>query len=195
MLAIGITGGIGSGKTLVCNVFRSLNVPVYEADQEARRIMAEDPVIRNRIIEHFGEEVYSGGSLNRPYLARRIFENTDEREFVNSLIHPAVREDFLNWMRQHGSIPYAIEEAALIFESGAYRELDMTILVTAPVKLRMDRIKQRDKLANKEISARMSSQIRVEEAEKLADYVIINDDKTFVLPQVLEIHQKIMDIA
>ena len=194
MLAVGITGGIGSGKTLVCDVFRTLNVPVYHADPQARRIMEEDPDIHDRLIERFGGEVYSGGALNRTYLAARIFENEKERDFVNSLVHPAVHKDFLNWKKDHGDAAYVIEEAALLFESGAYKELDATIVVTAPVKIRLDRIMKRDKMMHNEIAARMSTQIKPEEAVKMADYVIINDDKTFVLPQVLEIHQKIMSM-
>ena len=193
MLAVGVTGGIGSGKTLVCDVLRTLSVPVYQADQEARRIMEGNPDIRNGLIGYFGEEAFRGGSLNRPYISARIFGNEKEREFVNSLVHPAVHKDFLKWKMQYRNAPYVIEEAALLFETGAYRELDMTILVIAPIKLRIERIMERDQLKPKEISARMSSQIKTEEAEKLADYVIVNDDRTLVLPQVLNIHQKIMN--
>ena len=195
MYAVGITGSIGSGKTLICDVFRALNVPVYQADPEARRIMEENPGIRDRLIEYFGGEAFSDGALNRPYLAARIFEYKKEREFVNSLVHPAVHKDFLKWKKEHGDAHYVIEEAALLFESGGYVDLDMTILITAPVKLRMDRIMKRDKLIHNEISARMSSQIKSEEAVNLADYVIVNDEKTLILPQVLEIHQKIMNIV
>ena len=192
MLAVGVTGGIGSGKSLVCDVFRSLHVPVYQADAQARRIMEEDPAVREELAGYFGRKAYSDGLLNRPYIAARIFTDEKDREFVNSIVHPAVHENFMEWVKQYRDHPYVIEEAALLFESGAHRKLDMTLLVTAPVKLRMERIRKRNGLKRAEITARMSSQIKPGEAEKLADHIIINDDETFVLPQVLTIHQKIM---
>ncbi len=192
MLAVGVTGGIGSGKSLVCDVFRSLHIPVYQADQEARRIMVEHREIRMEIIRYFGEEAISGTSLNRSFLAARIFPDAQARTFLNALVHPAVREDFKVWAGNRKNVPYVIEEAALLFESNAYRELDITVLVTAPLEMRIARIKARDKLKHREILARMNSQMKPEAAGKLADYIIRNDEQRFILPQVLEIHQNIV---
>ena len=186
-----MTGGIGSGKSLVCDVFLALNVPVYRADAEARRIMESHPGVREQLGDYFGPEVFIKGSLNRSWLASRIFTSESDRQFVNSIVHPAVQDDFNRWIKQQDIAGYVIEEAALLFESGAGRKLDRVILVSAPVKLRVERIMRRDGLKRGEISARMASQIKPEEAEKLADHIILNDEKSFLLPQVLEVHQKI----
>ena len=193
MFTVGVTGGIGSGKSLVCDVYRSLFVPVYNADIEARRIMEENVGIREGLTEYFGVEAYRDGKLNRPWIADRIFSDNKDREFVNSIVHPAIHDDFIKWTSQHSDKSYVIEEAALLFESGAYKRLDMMILVTAPEKLRIERIVKRDGLEQDKILARMKSQINPDKAAKMADHVILNDEKSFVLPQVLEIHQKIMN--
>ena len=187
-----MTGGIGSGKSLVCDVFKSLGVPVYQADDQARRIMADHPGIREQLRVYFGPEVFKEGALNRPWLASRIFSSNSDREFVNSIVHPAVHDDFIAWIQRQDNARYVIEEAALLYESGASGKLDMIILVTAPLKLRVERIMRRDGLNRREISVRMASQIKPEEAEIMADYIILNGEKSFLLPQVLEIHQKIL---
>ena len=192
MLTVGVTGGIGSGKSLVCSVFKVLDVPVYHADTEARRIMNENEEIRRGLQEYFGSEAYAGGTLNRSFLASRIFSDARAREFVNSLVHPAVREDFILWTGTFTEANYIVEEAALLFESGAYRELDMTILVMAPARLRTQRIMARDGIKKTDVQLRMSTQIKPADAAKLADHVVRNDDKRFILPQVFEIHEKII---
>ncbi len=193
MLAVGVTGGIGSGKSLVCEIFRSLHIPVYHADTEARRIMDEEKGIKTKLVKYFGPQVYIENRLNRPWLASRVFSSEKDRNFVNSIVHPAVHKDFIHWKGLNGKAAYVIEEAALLFESGSHAQLDAVILVKAPVKLRLERIMKRDGLKRKEVSARMASQINPGEAEKMADHIIINDEKSFVLPQVLEIHQKILN--
>lgn len=192
MHTIGVTGGIGSGKSLVCNIFRILGVPVYNADEKAGRIMENNAEIHEALIGYFGDEVFQGGILSKPLIAQRIFSNEKDRNYINSLVHPAVQNDFLAWTGDQESAAYVIEEAALLFESGAWQKLDMTILVSAPVDLRVTRIMQRDGLKNREIRARMASQISTAEAEKMADLIILNDEKAFVLPQVIAIHQKIL---
>jgi dephospho-CoA kinase len=193
MFTVGVTGGIGSGKSLVCDIFRSLFVPVYNADFEARRIMEENSGVQEGLTGYFGVEAYRDGKLNRPWIADRIFSDKEDREFVNSIVHPAVQEDFIRWTSQHLDKPYVIEEAALLFESHAYKKLDKLILVIAPEKLRIERIVKRDGLEQNEILARMESQINPDKAAKMADHAILNDEKSFVLPQVMEIHQKIMN--
>jgi dephospho-CoA kinase len=182
MLAVGVTGGIGSGKSIVCRIFRTLGIPVYEADPQARRIMSEDPELRRQLIGKFGQQAYSGTDLNRAFLADRIFRDAEARRFVNGLVHPKVREDFRNWMRsmekamgEESRIPYVIEEAALLFESGAWRELDLNILVLADRETRIKRIMERDGLERRAVLDRMTSQIDPEDAVKIADLVIHND--------------------
>lgn len=184
MFKAGITGGIGSGKTIVCKVFKHLGVPVYDADSRARDIMDTDPLIRTGLIGKFGEQVYGDGGLNRKYLAQKIFSDSDSRQFVNSLVHPAVREDFHTWAENQYA-DYVIEEAALLFESGAYREMDLNILVYAPESLRIERVMQRDGISRNEVLARTASQIDPSEAANLADLVIPNDGKDFILPGVV----------
>lgn len=193
MYAIGVTGGIGSGKSLVCNIFRVLGMPVYNADERAGRIMETDPDLREALTGYFGERFYRDGKLNRPMIAHRIFSNEKDRNFVNSLVHPAVQADFLEWSVNQDRAAYVIEEAALLFESGSWEKLDRTVLVSAPVNLRIERIMCRDGIKRSEVKARMASQIKVEEAEKLADHIILNDEKAFLLPQVLGIHDEIME--
>jgi dephospho-CoA kinase len=178
MFKVGVTGGIGSGKSVVCSIFRNLEIPVYDADREAKRIIAEDPGVRRELVHRFGEQVFRDSKLDRRYLAERIFSDPDARLFVNGVVHP--RE----WLgRQEG--PYVIEEAALLFESGAWKEMDFNILVTAGEEIRTGRIMKRDGLKREDVLARMASQIDPAEAVKMTDFRIGNDGKEFLIPQVL----------
>ena len=185
MIKVGVTGGIGSGKSVVCKVFRNLEVPVYEADMEAKRIIAEDPDVRRELVHHFGKKTYRDSILDRRYLAERIFSDSEARSFVNGLVHPKVRKDFKQWIRKQSG-PYVVEEAALLFESGAWKELDFNILVLARDETRIERIMKRDGIKRGDVLARFASQIDPTEAVKLADLVIQNDDNEFVIPQVLD---------
>ena len=185
MYKVGITGGIGSGKSIVCNVFRNLDVPVYEADTEARRMIAENPGIREQLASYFGKKIFTDNSLDRKYLAERIFADSKARSFVNRLVHPEVRKDFRSWAEKQDG-PYVIKEAALLFESGAWKEMDFTILVSAREETRILRIIKRDGLERGKVLARLASQIDPEDAAKLADRIIYNDENEFVIPQVLE---------
>ena len=185
MFRVGVTGGIGSGKSLVCSIFRNLDVAVYDADLEARRIMEQDPGIERELLGRFGKNVFRDGKLDRRYLAEKIFSDEDARGFVNRLIHPRVWADFANWAeRQAGS--YVVEEAALLFESGAWKVLDLNILVTAGKEIRIGRITARDGLDREEVLARMASQVDPSEAVRMADFEIRNGGKEFLIPQVLE---------
>jgi len=194
MIKVGVTGGIGSGKSVVCSIFRNLDIEVYDADAEAKRIMEENPDVRNELLRRFGERTFTGTKLDRSYLAERIFSDPDARSFVNGLVHPKVWEDFGQWKnRQKG--PYVIEEAALLFESGAWQHMDFNILVAAETEIRIGRIMARDSSTREEVRARMAAQIDPEEAAKLADFHIHNDDNEFVIPQVLKADRMIRKLA
>ncbi len=192
MIKVGVTGGIGSGKSVVCSIFRNLDIEVYDADSEAKRIIEENPEVRNELVRRFGEWTFHGTKLDRSYLAERIFADPDARSFVNGLVHPKVWEDFGLWMkRQKG--PYVIEEAALLFESGAWKHMDFNILVTAEAEIRIGRIMARDSSTREDIRARMAAQIDPDEASEMADFVIRNDGNEFLIPQVLEADRAIRE--
>lgn len=192
MYQIGITGGIGSGKTLVCSVIETLGVPVYYADREAKRLMNSHPVLKESIEGLLGKEAYRDGELDRRYVGRRVFGNRDLLEQLNSLVHPAVREDYRSWVDGWSEVPYVVEEAAILFESGANRNLDITVLVYAPSELRIRRVMQRDGVSKEEVQRRMLHQMDEEEKRILADEVIVNDDREMVLPQIIALHEKIL---
>lgn len=196
MLRVGLTGGIGSGKSTVAGIFEVLGVPVAYADREAKRVMMEDPVLRQQIILHFGENAYADGQLNRPYLASQVFSDKKKLELLNSLVHPATIAAGEKWMdAQKDRGPYAIREAALIFESDSVRYMDFVIGVYAPVALRIHRVLQRDKLSREEILRRMHNQIDEDIKMKLCDAVIYNDEQHPVIPQVLSLHEQLLRLA
>jgi len=188
---VGITGGIGAGKSIVTEIFKLLNIPVYDADSQAKLLMVEDEQLASSIKQKFGEMAYAGGELNRQYLAERVFSNASETALLNSLVHPVVAKDFASWVRaQHA--PYLIKEAALLFETGSYKELDTVILVTAPLETRIARTRQRDpQRSAQQIRNIISKQIKEEEAIPLADEVIYNDGRQLVIPQVIQLDSKI----
>lgn len=194
MLKIGITGGIGSGKSTVAKIFEVLGIPVYYADDEARRIMNEDEHLREQIIQHFGPETYTNGVLNRKLLASLVFDNPGRLERLNSLVHPVTIRDSDRWMQQQ-TTPYALKEAALIFESGAASQLDYVIGVAAPDALRIHRTMQRDHITRDEVLARMRKQIKQVIKMRLCDFVIVNDEQKPVLPQVLALHAQLLTLA
>ena len=194
MLKIGLTGGIGSGKSTVAAIFRVMGIPVYYADPAAKQIMREDHIIRMRIIEAFGPESYQGTNPNRAWLAQHVISNPDATARLNAIVHPATLADARHWMAKQSG-PYAIKEAALIFESGGERELDFVIGVTAPQELRIARVIHRDGLSRDMVLQRMSRQMDDQEKMNRCQFVISNDDQTAVIPQVLDIHQKLLQIA
>ncbi len=195
MFKVGVTGGIGSGKSIICSVFHHLGVPVYQADIEAKRLMGENESIRTGLLAYFGREVFQKKQLNRKYLADRIFSDPDARKFVNSLVHPAVRENFGNWVQTKEGDLYVIEEAALLFETGAWKEFDYNILIEASVETRIQRIIRRDGSDRADILARMASQMDPGEGRELADFIILNDVNDFVIPQVLKVNKIIRELA
>jgi dephospho-CoA kinase len=194
MLRVGITGGIGSGKTIVAKVFAGIGIPVYNADSAAKRLMEEDPALRESIMAHFGPTAYLEGKLNRPFISSIVFHDKKKLDLLNSLVHPATIRDGEKWMHNQGT-PYALKEAALIFETGSQSNLDLVIGVYAPQHLRIHRVMQRDKVSREEVIKRMENQISEEIKMKLCDYVIVNDDLKLVVPQVLQVHDDLLKAA
>ena len=190
MIKVGLTGGIGSGKTTIARIFETLGIPVYYADDATKRLMNITPVLRASIVKNFGEESYKNDLLDRKWLANIVFNNKEKLDLLNSLTHPVTIRDAEEWMKDQTS-PYAIKEAALLFESGATEQLDYVIGVYAPQHLRVKRVMERDGLAVEEIMKRISRQIDEEMKMKLCDFVITNNELQLVIPQVLEIHEKL----
>ncbi len=191
MIKVGITGGIGSGKSIISMAFSKLGIPVYNADISAGILMNNDPNIINGLITKFGRSIYSKSELNRKKLAEIIFTDKEALKYVNGLVHPIVGKDSEKWYLSNQHNPYVIKEAALFFESGSYKELDLIITVTAPLKLRYKRIIERDGITLDQVKKRMENQLSDEEKLKKSDFVIINDDKRSVIDQILFIHQQI----
>jgi dephospho-CoA kinase len=196
-LKIGITGGIGVGKSTACLIFKQLGIPIYEADMRAKWLISHHPTLISEIKSNFGEEAYLNGELNRRYLAEKVFIDKDNIQKMNNLVHPKVGEDSKQWFaEQKGKYPYLIKEAALLYESGSYQELDKIIVVTAPLDLRIERIQARDPQRSKEeILGIMNKQMPEDEKVKKADFIIYNDEKQMLIPQVLTIHQKLINIT
>ncbi len=192
MYQVGITGGIGSGKTLVCSVLEVLGIPVYHADMEARRIMNKDPVLKVSIEGLLGKEAYRDGILNRTLVGNMVFGNRDLLEQLNKLVHPVVREDYCNWVSGWVDVPYVVEEAAILFESGANRMIDKTVLVYAPYELRIKRVMNRDAVTAEDVKRRMMHQMDEEQKRILADEIIINDERQMLVPQVVALHEGIL---
>lgn len=193
MLKVGITGGIGSGKTTVCKIFEVLGIPVYYADERAKELMHTDK-LKTAIKELFGEEAYLEEKLNRTYIASRVFNDKPLLEKLNGIVHPAVAEDVMQWMMQHTDKPYVLEEAALLFESGSYRFFDKIITVYAPLKKRLERVRKRDNISDEQILARMKNQLSDEEKVKKSDFVVYNDERQMLISQVLEIHRALVKL-
>lgn len=177
MTRIGITGGIGSGKTYVCQLLKQRGIPVYHCDDEAKRLMTESPVIRKKLCKLIGQDAYKGKELNKPFIAQYLFANDDHAKCVNAIVHPVVRQDFLQWTKQQDSHIVA-QECALLFESGFQDMVDFTIEVYAPQPLRIQRATQRDHVAQEQILARMAQQMNEEEKRQRADFCILNDGTT-----------------
>jgi len=194
MFRIGLTGGIGSGKSTVAHVFEILGIPVYYADKEAKRLMNEDPEIRKESITHFGEEAYKDNLINRRFLAEIVFKDKEKLHLLNSLVHPITIARAEEWMVQQNT-PYVIKEAALIFESGSQENLDYVIGVSAPLALRIQRTMKRDGVTREEVLNRMQHQIQESIKMRLCDFVIRNDEQHLVLPQALALHEKLKRLA
>jgi len=186
MKIIGITGGIGSGKSLIAKILENLQYPVYIADLASHRIVHTKLEIIDKLTDLLGKNIYNNGILNKKLLANSIFSNENLRKSINNIIHPAVMADFKEYCEEQNS-PLVFMESAILFETNLNAFVDKTILVTAPIDLRIKRLRQRDNLSEAEIRSRIDSQMSDEEKIKLADYIIINDERQAVLPQIQKI--------
>lgn len=193
MLKIGITGGIGSGKSIVSRIFKSLNIPVYDSDSSAKLLMECDPVIRHQLTGLFGEDLYRDFDLDRVKLAAIIFSDPEKLKQVNQIVHPHVKDNFQDWCDRQKGVPYILQEAAIIFESGAYKYLDKIISVSAPLELRIKRVMERNRTGKEEIMKIINRQMDEEERIERSDYVIVNDESTLIIPQVLAIHNELIN--
>jgi dephospho-CoA kinase len=194
VLKVGLTGGIGSGKSTVAQLFEVLGIPVYYADIEAKKLMNDDTALKQAIIENFGKEAYTNEVLNRKYISSIVFSHPLKLEVLNSIVHPATKKDGENWMRRQKAV-YAIHEAALIFEANVSDRLDYVIGVSSPKELRIKRAMERDNVSREEIIKRMSKQLDEEIKMSKCDFVVINDEQQLLIPQVLELHEKLIALA
>jgi dephospho-CoA kinase len=197
MFKVGITGNIGSGKTTVCKIFEVLGIPVFYADDEAKKVMVADDLLIDGIKQTFGNESYfADGALNRKHIAGIVFNNNDELIKLNSLVHPAVFRAFDKWVLQFDdTVPYVMKEAALLFESDSYKMCDRTIMVSAPLDLRIKRVTHRDGISAEEVQSRNARQFTEEKKREMANDLIINDDTQLVIAQVLKLHQLYLSLA
>lgn len=191
MLNIGITGGIGVGKTTVCKIFETLDIPVYYSDDRAKRLMTGNRKVKKAIIALFGNEAYyKNGRLNRKFIGAAAFNNKQLLQSLNSIVHPAVFEDAVNWVQAQDA-PYVLQEAALLVESGRYKMFDKLIVVSAPEDIKIARVQKRDRKSKAEVMAIIKKQMPDQEKIAKADFVVINDGKSALIPQVLKIHNSL----
>ena len=193
MLRVGLTGGIGSGKSTVADIFSVLGIPVFNADLATRQLMEEDEILRTSIKKEFGEEAYINNTLNRKYLASIVFNDAFQLEKLNAITHPAVIDAAQKWMQQQ-TTAYVIKEAALMFESASAAGVDLIIGVYAPQHIRIKRVMDRDGVTRQDVLARIDKQIDEEIKMKLCDFVLVNDEQQLLIPQVLELHEKLITI-
>lgn len=193
-IRIGLTGGIGSGKSTVAKIFELLGVPVYYADAASKRLYHTDKELMANLRKHFGEDIYTNEQLNRSKLAAIVFSNKNKLELLNSLVHPPTIRDAEQWLSRQ-TAPYVVKEAALLFESGSVAGLNYVIGVYAPTHLRINRVMDRDGITREDVQNRMSKQIAETVKMRLCDFVITNDEQQLVIPQVMQLHQQLLQLA
>ena len=194
-LRIGITGGMGSGKSTICKIFGQLGVSIYDADSRAKFIMSNNQELKKAITENFGWDAYTRkDELNREYLAKVVFNNEEKLELLNNLVHPAVENDYEQWAQDHRDEPYSLKEAALLFESMSYKTLHKVIVIASPIETRIERIMKRDHVKREDILKRIQNQSTDRERMNKADWVIYNDGVRSLIEQTLEVHHKILAI-
>jgi len=194
MLQIGLTGGIGSGKTTVARIFGVLGVPVFQADDEAKALLDGDPNVRAAVSARFGERLYAGGKLDRAALAGIVFNDPAALASLNAIVHPAVRQAFGHWAGRQAS-PYVLMEAAILAETGGHAAFGQVVTVEAPEELRVRRVVRRDGVGEEDVRARVRNQGSEQERRAVAHHVIVNDDRQLVIPQVLAVHGALLDAA
>lgn len=191
MLKVGITGGIGSGKTTVCKIFQTLGIPIYYADDEAKKLYDTDAEMKQEIIAHFGEGVYKNNYFDKDVLRNLVFNDIEKLKILNSIVHPRVKKHADDWMQKQVA-PYVIKEAALMIESSSNLSLDKLILVSCPLDKRIIRVIKRDHTSHNEAMNRANKQLSDDEKRKFCDYEIINDNAHLVIPQVLQLHEEFL---
>lgn len=194
MLAVGLTGGIGSGKSEVSRMIGAMGYPVYNADLEARNIVNSNSEVVKKIKSIFGDDSYEDGLLNRPRMAQLVFNDSTLLAQLNGIVHPAVTEHFRDWKKQHAHLDLTFKEAAILFESGTHKEVDRVVVVTAPKQLRIDRVSHRDGVTAQQVEERIANQMPEEELVLRADFVINNDEQQSLLKQVVDLVDKLLDI-
>ena len=194
VLKIGLTGGIGSGKTTIAKIFELLGVPVYYADEASKRLYHTNKELLAGLKKHFGEDVYTNEQLNRSKLAAIVFNDPGKLELLNSLVHPLTIKDAEEWMQKQ-RVPYIIKEAALLFEAGSAKALDFIVGVSAPEELRIKRVMERDGIKKEEVVTRINRQMDEKNKMSLCDFVIKNNEEELVIPQVLALHEKFMEMS
>lgn len=193
-MIIGLTGGIGSGKTTVAQIFKVLGIPIFVADEVSKEIIDTDQNLQGKLVDLIGPDLVKGGKIDRPYMAKRIFNDSELLRAVNALIHPAVGRAFKSW-REEKQAAYVIREAAILFESGTHHDCDKIVVVTAPEDLRIKRLKKRSGENVEQIKARMDKQWPQEKKAALADYLIFNDGSQLLIPQVVKVHEDLIRSA
>lgn len=192
MLKLGITGGIGSGKTTVCRLFELLGIPVYYADEESKKLL-EDKKVKEQVLKSFGTSILNDeGRIDKKKLAGIVFNNKEQLEKLNAILHPAVGQHFELWLKKQDS-PYILKEAAILFESGAYKQVDKVLTVVAPLELKIQRTMKRDGVSKEQVETRIQLQMSDEEKVKRSDFVITNNEQELLIPQVLAIHKQLVN--
>ncbi|WP_317193110.1 dephospho-CoA kinase [Pedobacter segetis] len=195
MFKVGITGGIGSGKTTVCKIFELLHIPVFYADDAAKELMISDGSLMEAIRQNFGSKAYlANGNLNRKHIANQVFNSPEKLNILNSLVHPKVFEAMDIWSQKQKS-PYVTKEAALLFESRSYLKNNINILVSSPLELRIKRIMLRDRISNEKVQERINNQLSEAKKQELADYIVYNNEVDLLIPQVLKLHRVFLNKA
>ncbi len=192
MIKVGLTGGIGSGKSLVARIFSKFGVPVYDSDSATKQLYVSNNELKRELIKNFGPQTYfENGQLNRKYLGELVFGNKSNLELINKIVHPYVKIDFEEWLRKNQHVNYVIKEAAILIESGAYKQIDKIIVVNAPLELRIRRVVERDKTTKEEVKKRLRNQFSNEKLLTFANYIVENDEINPLLPQIINIQNQL----
>ncbi len=192
MIKVGLTGGIGSGKSTAARVFEQLGIPVYNSDERAKELYHSDPILKKEVVQLLGSEAYQEGQLNKAWVAERVFEDNELLSKLNALVHPAVGRDFYAWTQRNSNAPYLMKEAAILFESGAYLAMDAVVHVYAPLEIRIARVMKRDGVSRADVLARVDKQWTDEQRREGSQFEIVNDGRSLMVPQILSIHENII---